>query len=137
MGKKGSMAIGTALAAGIGYAVGLLTAPKTGRDTRKEIKKAALKAKSEGESNLKKAQKELTDLLDQVGVQAKKSTGKAKVELEKISAQAQVVRQKTRELLSAVHEGEAEDKDLKQAIDEVKKANDHLKKYISKKPAAK
>lgn len=137
MGKKGNIAIGAALAAGLGYAVGLLTAPKSGRETRKELKKAAQKAKSETEKNLKKAQTELTDLLDQINAKAKSSTGKAKDELEKLTVQAKVVRQKTRELLSAVHEGEAEDADLQKAIKDVKKANDHLRKYLAKKPAVK
>lgn len=134
MGKKGNVAIGAALAAGLGYAVGLLTAPKSGRETRKELKKAAQKAKTEAEKNLKKAQTELTELLDEINDKAKKSTGKAKDELEKLTEQAKVVRQKTRELLSAVHEGEAEDNDLQQAIIDVKKANDHLRKYLAKKP---
>lgn len=79
----------------------------------------------------------MTDLLDQINAKAKKSTGKAKEELEKLTVQAKVVRQKTRELLSAVHEGEAEDADLQKAIKDVKKANDHLRKYLAKKPAAK
>lgn len=137
MSKKRSLAVGTIIAAGAGYVAGLLTAPKSGRDTRKDVRQAALKAKSEAERKLKLAHSELNQLLDQAGDVAKKSKGKLDAEMEKARGQAEVVRQKTRELLSAVHEGEAEDRDLQKAINEVKQATSHLKKYIEKKTPSK
>lgn len=132
MGKKRTLAIGTILVAGAGYIAGLLTAPKSGKETRKDIRKAALKAKSEAEHKLKQAHSELTHLLDQASALAKHSQGKLSEEFEKARNAAEAVRQRTRELLSAVHEGEAEDSELQKAIDDVKKASGHLKKYVEK-----
>lgn len=133
MSKKRTAAFGTVIAAGVGFLAGVLSAPKSGRETRNDIRLAALKAKKEAESNLKSLHSELNKLVDESSDFAKKQKGKLSVEFEKAHAQALKVRQKTRELLSAVHEGEAEDKDLQKAIDDVKKASDHLKKYLEKK----
>ena len=131
--KKRTIAVGSMLIAGVGYVAGVLTAPKSGRETRKDLRKAALKAKSELERKLKSAHSELNKLLDETSAFAKKSKGKLDVEFEKARTQAEAVRQKTRELLSAVHEGEAEDLDLQKAISDVKKASTHLKKFLTKK----
>lgn len=133
MSKKSNFAIGTIVAAGAGYLAGILTAPKSGRETRKDIQANAQKAKSEAERKLKQAQGEMTKLIDEATVEVKKAGDKANVEVKKALETAGKVRQKTRELLSAVHEGEAEDHDLQKAIDEVKQATTHLKKYIEKK----
>lgn len=137
MGKKGNLALGTILVAGAGYVAGLLTAPKSGRQTRKDVRRAALKAKTEAERTLKTAHSDLGDLLNETAEFAKTLKGKAADELEKAKSQAEKVRQKSRELLSAVHEGEADDKDLQKAIDDVKKATAHLKKYLEKKSTTK
>lgn len=134
--KKSTAAIGTVMVAAAGYVAGLLTAPKSGRETRKDIKTAAQKAKSDAEHKLKKAHSELTVLLDEATAIALKSKDKATTEFEKVRVQAEKIRQKSRELLSAVHEGEAEDKDLQKAIDEVKQASAHLKNYLEKKTPA-
>ncbi len=131
--KKRTVAIGSFLIAGAGYVAGVLTAPKSGRETRKELRKAALKAKSELERKLKLAHSDLNKLLDEAADFAKKSKGKLSVEFEKARAQAEKVRQKTREMLSAVHEGEAEDQDLQIAMADIKKASTHLKKFLAKK----
>ncbi len=131
--KKRTVAIGSMLIAGAGYVAGVLTAPKSGRETRKDLRKAAIKAKSELERRLKSAHSELSKLLDEAASFAKKSKGKLDSEFEKARAQAETVRQKTRELLSAVHEGEAEDNDLHKAIADIKKASSNLKAFLTKK----
>lgn len=133
MTKKSTAAIGTVLVAAAGYIAGLLTAPKSGRETRKDIRKAAQKAKSEAERKLKQAHSELNKLLDEAAALASKSKGKAGDEFEKARARAEKIRQKTRELLSAVHEGEAEDRDLQKAINDIKEASSYLKKFVTKK----
>ncbi len=136
MSKKNNvrnMAIGGALAAAAGYVTGILTAPKSGKETRKDIETAAVKAKRDAEAQLKKLHSELGDLI---------ATGKRKMndvkdtvqkDLSKAVSQAEVAKEKARDLLSALHEGDAQDKDLQKAIDEVKKATEHLKAYLEKK----
>ena len=58
-GKK--IAIGTIVAGAVGYVAGILTAPKSGKETRKDIGDAAVKAKNEAERKLKKMHSELTN----------------------------------------------------------------------------
>lgn len=130
--RTGKLAIGAALAAGIGYAAGILTAPKSGKQTRKDIQKAAVKAKKEAEAKLKVLHSDLSDMITKGKTQAKSAGAKAKDGLDDALAKAQVAKDKARQLLSAVHEGEADDKDLKKAIDEVKKATQHLKTFVKK-----
>ncbi len=136
MGKKNSVrnvAVGGALAAAAGYVTGILTAPKSGKDTRKDIESTAIKAKREAETQLKKMHSEIGELI---------TTGKGRLGDAKKSAQsdlstainrAETAKEKAKELLSALHEGDAEDKDLQKAVDEVKKASSHLKAYLEKK----
>ena len=131
--KKRTVAFGSLIVAGVGYVAGVLTAPKSGKETRKDIKKAAISAKNESERKLKQAHSELTKLLDEAGEIANKSKEKVSEEFAKARSGAEQVRQKTRVLISAIHEGEAQDKDLQHAIDEAKKATSYLKKFVNKK----
>lgn len=137
MSNKRNVAVGTLLVAAAGYVAGLLTAPKSGRETRKDIRNAALKAKSEGERKLKAAHSELNALLAEASLKASKTRTKATEELGKARVKAETIRDKTKVLLSAIHEGEAEDDDLNIALQDVKAAIKHLKQYVSKPEAKK
>jgi gas vesicle protein len=125
-------AIGTAIAAGLGYLAGILTAPKSGKETRHDIKNAAQRAKTDAEHKLKYLHSELTELIDEAKKRAGKSTTKTKAGLKDAIEKAQNAKQKVREVLSAIHEGDAVDEDLKKAINQAKKASHHLKQYIKK-----
>lgn len=131
--RSTNLAMGAVFLAGLGYAAGVLTAPKSGKETRKDIQRAALRAKGEAEARLKELNVELGDLIDQGKHKAKDVKDSAKVEFVDMLGHAQHARQKAREILSALHEGDAEDKDLKRAINEVNTAIDHLKTYLKKK----
>lgn len=137
MSNKRNVAVGTMLVAAAGYVAGLLTAPKSGRETRKDIKNAALKAKTDAERKLKTAHSELTNLLDQATEAAKTSKNKADAGLHTAIDRAKTIGTKTKMILTAVHEGEAEDHDLQIALDEVKEAIKHLKQYVAKSEAQK
>lgn len=127
-----NLAVGGLVLAGASYVAGILTAPKSGKDTRKDIRKAALKARRDTEKKLKKAHSELNDVIDEVTSTATKAKTTADKELKAALATANNVKQKTRELISAIHEGEADDKDLDKALDEVKKAIKHVKSFVTK-----
>ena len=127
-----NLALGGLVLAAVSYVVGLLTAPKSGKETRGDIRKAALKAKTEAEKKLKQAHTDLNEAIESLEAKAKKSKDGADAEVKKVLKQADTVRQKTREILSAVHEGEAQDKDLDKALTDVKKALAHVKSYIKK-----
>lgn len=131
--KRRNIAIGGVMLAGISYIAGILTAPKSGRETRKDLSKAAHRAMTEAERRLKAAHSELNDLIDELGKKAEKSKAAANKELKAALAQAEAVKKKTRELISAIHEGEAADKDLDEAVKEAKAAITHLKSFATKK----
>ena len=132
MGKSTKVAVGTDIAAGIGYVAGILTAPKSGKETRKEIHDKTLKAKTEAEKKLKELNAELTDLISTAKSKAKGAKVGAKTELHKALDKAVNAKEKAREVISAFHEGESEDKDLQKAVTDVNKAIDHLKIYLEK-----
>lgn len=125
-------ALGTIIAAAAGYIAGILTAPKSGKETREDIKDAAVKTYTAAEKELKVLHTELNKLLGEAGKKAEELKGTAKDSLHKAMDGAKVAKEKARELLSAVHEGDADDKDLDNAVKEAKKAADHLKNYLKK-----
>ena|SRR3990167_3248235 len=124
-------AIGTIFAAAAGYVTGILTAPKSGKETRKDIKETAEKAKSEAEAKLKQAHQELSDLL----ATAKKNTehlrGSVKEQAAKTVETATAAKAKAQNVLSSVKSTSKDDKELKKAVKEVNDAIGHLKKYLS------
>lgn len=132
MSKGSKFAVGTAIAAGIGYVAGVLTAPKSGKETRKDIHDKAVKAKTETEKKLKELNTELNSLINTAKARAKGAKAGAKTELHKALDKAVGAKEKAREVISAFHEGESEDKDLQKAVTDVNKAIDHLKTYLDK-----
>lgn len=127
------VAIGSLIAGVAGYVAGILTAPKSGAETRKDIKDAAELKMSQAERELKKLHTELLQLIDESKKRSHALTGKAKKEWDNAIKQATIVKQKAREILSAVHEGDANDKDLERALKEADKAIKHLQTFLKKK----
>jgi gas vesicle protein len=126
------LAIGSAVAGTFGYLAGLLTAPQSGKDTRKDIKDNTARGLAEAEKDLKKLHTELDKTIKQAKVGGTKLNASAKQELNELVAKAKDNKEKVREVLSAVHEGEAEDKDLSKAVKQANDALDNLKKYLKK-----
>jgi|SRR3981081_1768424 len=133
MGKaiKKIMAV-VGLAALAGYVAGLLTAPKSGQETREDIKSVAQNGLNEAEKQLKRASTELGSLIEDSKKRANDLGEKARRELEGLVSKARIAREKAREVLTAIHDGNAEDKDLNEAIDETNNAIEHLRAYLKK-----
>ncbi len=133
MGKNSkNFAIGAVIAAVVGYVAGILTAPKSGKETRKDIQDKAVKTKAQAEKQLKKLHSELNDLVDKGKEKSIELKSTAAKEFEKAMDKAQGAKDKARNILSAVHEGDADDKELQAAIEDVNSAIDNLKKYVNK-----
>lgn len=133
MSKNSGKWAGAAVAAGlIGYAAGILTAPKSGKETRKDIKNAASKARSEAEKHLKAMLADLNNHLETAKEAGLKLTGKSKQEFDKVTEKAKLAKDKVREVLSALHDGDADDPELKEAMKDAKDALKNLKKYLGK-----
>jgi gas vesicle protein len=135
--STGKIAAGAALIGIAGYVAGVLTAPKSGKETRKELKTAAKNTKTEAEKKLKAAHSELNVLLENGKKRAKDVSKTAKGELAEALQKAQVAKEKARDILSAFHEGDADDQDLQQAVQEVNNAIKHLKTFVKKEDAPK
>ncbi len=127
-----TFALGAAIAAVAGYVTGVLTAPKSGKATREDLKESASKGLSEAEKELKKLHTELNELIGDVKAKGTDLSDKTSKELSGIVEKAKVAKEKTREVLSAIHEGDAEDKDLQRAIAEANKSLEHLRSYLKK-----
>lgn len=130
--RTGKLALGGVVLAGVGYLAGILTAPKSGKETQRDIQNAASKAKSEAEKKLKQLHAELGDLTEKGKQAAQSASATAQKEIHKAVDLGQQARDKAKQVLSAVHEGESDDKDLQKAIAEADKAANHLKKFVGK-----
>jgi gas vesicle protein len=126
------VALGAVVAAAAGYVAGILTAPQSGKETREDIKETAVKTYKTAEKELKELHTDLTKLMDEAGKRADEFKGTAEKNLAKAVESGKAAKEKARELLSAVHEGDAQDKDLDKAIKETKKAVEHLRSYLKK-----
>ena len=134
MSKNGrNLAIGVVVAAAVGYVVGLLTAPKSGKETRQDIKDAAVRTKKEAEARLKSAYGELTKLMKTVAGKAKTAKGKAKQEAESVANLATAAKEKVRVALDTFNKGESSDKDLEKAVKDAESSIEHIKTFLKKK----
>ena len=133
MTKRKNIAIGAAIAAGVGYVAGVLTAPKSGKQTRKDIAKSASKARLDSEKQLKKLHSELNDLIKDGEAMSKKTRIKAQKELNEALANGKQAKQKAREVLSALHDGTADDPNLQAMVEEIKLAKQNLVTFVKKK----
>jgi gas vesicle protein len=125
-------AIGAMIAGIAGYLAGLLTAPKSGRETRQDIKDTTARGMREAERQLKRLHTELNDVLAEASERAEKLSGLAREEFDVAVDATRHAKEKARQILSAVHEGRAEDKELEKAIKDAQKAVSHLKDYLKK-----
>lgn len=132
MKKEGKWALGAAAAAGIGYFVGIVTAPRSGWRTRKKMANSANKARIDAEKQLKNLYTEINSLLSDADKKLKQAKKGANTELKKQVASAKKTKDKLKLLLSAIHNGDAEDPDLKVMLGEAKKAKANLAKFFKK-----
>lgn len=126
------LAVTTVLAAAAGFVAGILTAPKSGKETRQDIKEAAVKTYKAAEKELKQLHTELSKLMEDARQKSHEFKGAAQKNFDKAVSGAKAAKDKARELLSAAHEGETQDKDLDAAIKEARQAADSLKDYLKK-----
>ncbi len=126
------LVVGTVIAAAAGYVAGVLTAPKSGKETRKDIQNKAIKLRRQAESQLKKTHSELTQLIAKGKQRSKNLNATAKARFVKALAAAQAAKDKARDMLSAIHEGDADDEELKKAVKDVNKALENIKTFLQK-----
>jgi len=131
-GFGGKLAIGAAIAAAAGYVAGLLTAPKSGKETREDIKRKANEVYVAAEKELKKLHTELNEKLALANEKLGELREQGGKKFDEALDQAKKAKDKAREMLSSLHDGEANDKDLQKAINEATKAVENLRVYLKK-----
>jgi gas vesicle protein len=133
MGKNTkAVAILALVAFGAGVATGLLTAPKSGKETREDLKKASGKLKEELDKRYREVQGSLSDTIDQAMSQVGEFRGSAQEKLEMLIDQAKQAEYKVKDVYRGLKHGDADDKNLDKAIDEADKAKNHLFKFLNK-----
>jgi gas vesicle protein len=123
-------AVGAVFMAALGYVAGLLTAPKSGKETRDDIKNKAGDTIAAAEKELKKLHTELTDVIDEVSDRI--TSFRNNKDVSNALDKGRDAKQKAREVLSTLHDGEANDKDLQKAIKDATQAIEHLRDFLRK-----
>lgn len=124
------LAIGAALAGAVGYVTGILTAPKSGRETREDIADKADDIKESAEEQLQIAHDELNELIQTAKNKSVALGSKAREEFNEAVVRAKDAQNKASHVLKAVKAGEADDPALNKAIKQAKQAKKNLSKYI-------
>ena len=133
--NKDTRNVGIAIIAGLaaGYALGLLTAPKSGKDTREDIKELSTKAYKAAESRLKESYEDLSDVIASASQQAKKLGVKGRKELDVLLAAAHEAQGRVKQLIASLRRGEATPQQFDDAVIAAQVAKDELKDFIADK----
>ena len=132
MSKNKKFFIGTAFAAAAGLVAGLLVAPKSGKETREDIRLGTKKAVKEAEKALHKAHNELTKQILKAEKIAKTASIKVKSEAKTVVDSATKSRDQAASVLAAVRSGNSNDEDLDLAVKNALNSLNNLKKFFKK-----
>lgn len=127
------IATGAILAGIAGYLAGLLSAPKSGSQLRKDLKTQLPEAGHDAHERLKLLSNELDELLASAKDEGKDLAGKHKDKFELAQSKAVEAKDKLEKLLDAIKSGNTSDKDLQRAIKDAEKAIVHFKDFLLKK----
>ncbi|MBX4197049.1 YtxH domain-containing protein [Candidatus Saccharibacteria bacterium] len=124
------VAVGSAIAGAVGYLAGILTAPKSGKDTRHDIAQKADDVKATAEDELQDLNDELKGLIKSAKVKTVALSSTARAEFNEALIRAKDAQNKTTQVLKAVKNGEATDPDLNKAVKQGKLAVKNLGKFF-------
>lgn len=131
MSKGKKFGLGVLVGAVAGVAAGILAAPKSGKETRKDLKNKAGEVKVTAERKLKDAHKELSKLSDDAQNAAGELKGKAKDELVDLGKRADALKGKVKVAITSIKSGDDDSDDA--TIDQIMKDISAVKDKISKK----
>jgi gas vesicle protein len=127
--------VGLALVVGLaaGYALGVLTAPKSGKETRGDIKEAGSKAYKAAEVRLKGSYEDLSDVIAKASTQTKKLSKKGHAELDLLLAAAHDAQGRVKQLITSVRSGDATNEQFEDVVIAAQVAKDELQDFIAEK----
>lgn len=124
------LAISSVFAGAVGYVTGILTAPKSGRQTREDIADKAEDIKEGAEDQLQNLHEDLNDLLKTAKNKSIALGSKAREDFNEAVVRAKDAQNKAGHVLKAFKAGEADDPALNKAIKQAKQAKKNLSKYL-------
>lgn len=124
------IAIGSTIAGVAGYLAGILTAPKSGEQTRKDIANKAGDIKDDATGQLEDLNDELKDLIQSTKVKTLTLSSTARAEFNEAVVRAKDAQNKASQVLKAAKAGEAEDPDLNKAAKQARQALKNLGKFL-------
>jgi gas vesicle protein len=124
------MALSAVIAGVAGYIGGVLTAPKSGKETRKKLTEEAEGFKDSAEEQLQKANEDLKVLLKDAKTKTVSLSAQAKEEFNEALLRAKDAQNKASSTLKAIKNGEAEDPELNKAVKQAKLAAKNLGRFF-------
>jgi len=124
------IAVGSAVAGVAGYLAGVLTAPKSGRETRDELAQKAGEVKDTAEDQLLEVNEELKEMIKSTKVKTVALSSTARAEFNEALMRAKDAQNKSTQVLKAVKKGEATDPDLNKAVKQARLAMRNLGKFF-------
>ena len=106
MSKGKKFGLGVIIGAIAGVAAGFLTAPKSGKETRQDIKNKAQEARGSAERKLKEAHKELEKLSAEAKSKAKDLKGKAQEEMDSYANKADELKVRVKGAITSIKSGD-------------------------------
>lgn len=128
VGRK--IAIGSAIAGAVGYLAGVLTAPKAGKQTRKDIASKAGEVVNDAEDQLQDLNDELKDMIKNTKSKTVALSSSARAEFNEAVVKAKDAQNKSTQILKAAKSGEAADPDLNRAVKQARQAIKNLGKFM-------
>lgn len=124
------IALGAVLAGIGGYLAGILTAPKSGKETREDIANKTEEIKEDAAQQLQKAVDDLNDLIKKTKSKSLQLGSKARTEYNEAVVAAKDAQNKAFHLLKAVKSGQADDPELSKALKQARAAAKNLGNYF-------
>ncbi|MEK7561602.1 MAG: YtxH domain-containing protein [Patescibacteria group bacterium] len=123
-------ALGALMAGAVGYVTGILTAPKSGKETREDIADKAEDLKEGAEDQLQAVHDELNELIQTAKNKSVALGSRARVDFNEAVVHAKDAQNKASHVLKAVRAGQADDPALNKAIKQAKQAQKNLSKFL-------
>ncbi|MBP6962552.1 YtxH domain-containing protein [Candidatus Saccharibacteria bacterium] len=129
--KKG-LALGAVFGAIAGVVAGILFAPKSGKETRKDIKVATVKTINKAKEEAEKLHEEVSELIQKLEAKLKDLKGKTSQSAKEHIEDGKKTVSNLKIAIKSFKEGASDDKDLQTAIKKAQESKAALKEYLKK-----
>jgi len=129
--KKG-LALGAVFGAIVGVIAGILFAPKSGKETRKDIKVATEKTINKAKEEAEKLHDEVAELIEKIESKVSELKGKTSESTKEHIKEGKKAVTNLSTAIKSFKAGSADDKDLGTAIKKAKESKEALKAFLKK-----